>query len=399
MNRSASTRCAVLSAVVPILLAVSGCGGDDDSDAPSTVPGLAGNVTCKSDDAKGPGAGTEAIGFVYAGSKTDLGYNQAVHTAAAALRDACPDLELLESDAAPQASDMTQAAERMIGDGAKVVVSTSPSHVRAAVALAKKHSDVVVLQQGAVVDKPLPPNLGTYDGSAYEPSYLAGIAAATVTKTKKLGFVTASARPRALANVNAFALGALSVDPKMRTHVRFTGSSCEPAAQRRAARSLLSEGTDVLAQEQDCTATVVKAAEAAGKYSVGFHFNARALAPTGWLTGVESNWAPLFGAILSSVQKGEFAKSEYHDNVVVGFSSAKIPPAMRLARYGPLIDVNAAQTISNARARIIIGRSPFTGPIVDRSGEVRIARGRSASRRQLATMSYVVRGVLGSLPE
>jgi simple sugar transport system substrate-binding protein/basic membrane protein A len=400
MNRRSTTRCAIVTAVVPILLAVAGCGGDDDSKPTSTVPGLAGNVTCKSSDgAKGPGVGTKAIGIVYAGSKTDLGYNQAVHTAAAALRDACPDLELLESDIVRGGSAMTQAAERMIDDGAKVVFSTSPAYAKAAVALAKKHADVVVLQQGAVVDKPLPPNLGTYDGSAYEPSYLAGIAAATVTKTKKLGFVTASARPRSLANVNAFALGALSVDPKMRTHVRFTGSSCDPAAQRRAALSLLSEKADVLAQEQDCTATVIKAAETAGKYSVGFHFNARALAPMGWLTGVESDWAPLFGAIVSSVQKGTFRNSEFHGNLVVGFSSTKIPPAMRLARYGPAIDVNAAQSVSNARARIIGGRSPFTGPIVDRSGKVRIARGRSASRRQLATMSYVVRGVLGSLPE
>ena len=312
---------------MPILLAVAGCGGDDDSEPTNTVPGLAG-ITCKSpDDTKGPGAGTKAIGVVYAGSKTDLGYNQAVHTAAAAVRDACPDLELLESDIVREASGMTQAAERMIDEGAKVIFSTSPTYADAAVALARKHSDVVVLQQGAVVDDPLPPNLGTYDGSAYEPSYLAGIVAATVTKSKKLGFVTGSARPRSLANVNAFALGALSVDPKMRTYVRFTGSACAPAAQRRAALSLLSEKADVLAQEQDCTSTVIKAAETAGKYSVGFHFNARALAPMGWLTGVESDWAPLFGAIVSSIQKGTFAKSEFHDNVVVGFSSTKIPRA------------------------------------------------------------------------
>ena len=401
MNRRSSTRCAVLGAAVPILLAVAGCGADDDSKSPAaTVPGLAGDVTCTAPDgAKGPGSGTKAVGFVYAGSKTDHGYNQAVHTGAAALREACPDIELLESGAVPQASGMTQAAERMIGEGARVIFSTSPAYADAAVALAQKHSDVVVLQQAITVDEPLPPNLGTYDGSAHEPAYLAGIVAATATKTKKLGFVTASAQPRSLANVNAFALGALSVDPKNRTHVRFTGSTCGPAAQLRAARSLLSEGTDVLAQEQDCTSTIIKAAETDDKSSIGFHFDARALAPKGWLTGVESNWAPLFGAILSSVQKGTFAKSEYHDNVVVGFTSTRIPPATRLARYGPAIDVGTAQTVSNARAEIIGGRSPFNGPIVDRAGKVRVARGKSPTRRQLAEMDYVVRGVLGALPK
>jgi simple sugar transport system substrate-binding protein/basic membrane protein A len=388
-----------LTAAAPLLLAISGC-GSDDGPATSTIPGAAGAVTCKAPDgAKGPGAGTKAIGFVYAGSKTDLGYNQAIHAGAGALRDACPDINVLESDIVRGAAGMTAAAERMIDEDAKIIFSTSPGYTDAAVALAKQHPDVVVLQQGATVKKPLPANLGTYDGSPFETVYLAGIVAATATKTKKLGFVTSSAKPRSLADVNAFALGALSVDPKMRTHVRFTGSSCAPAAQLRAVRSLLSEGTDVLAQEQDCTATVIKATEAAGKYSIGSHFNARTLAPTGWLTGVEDNWAPLFGAILSSVQKGTFAKSEFHGNVAVGFSSTKIAPVTRLARYGPAIDVNVALSVSNARARIIGGRSPFTGPIVDRSGNVRIARGKSASRRQLAAMSYVVRGVLGPLPK
>lgn len=402
MNRRSSTRRAVVPAFVAAMLAVAGCGGSDEEASPSrttTIPGAAGNVTCTAPEgATGPGAGTKAVGFVYAGSKTDLGYNQAVHTAAVALREACTDLEISESEAVPDAAGMRQAADRMIRDGARIVFSTSPTYAEAAVELAKEHSDVVVLQQGAVVDEPLPANLATYDGSTYETFYLAGIAAASATRSKKLGFVAASAQPRVLTDVNAFALGAQSVDPQIRTQVTFTGSSCDPAAQRRAARSLLSARADVLAQQQDCTATVIKAAEAKGVHSVGFHFNARALAPKGWLTGIESNWAPLFGAIVSSVQKGAFAKSEYHDNVVVGFSSTKIPPPTRLARYGPAIGVDVAQRISNARAQILGGRSPFRGPVVDRNGKLRIARGKSPTTEQLANTSYLVEGVVGTLP-
>ncbi len=236
---------------MPALLAVGGCGSDDGS---RTIQGLADKVTCSApDDAKGPGAGTKAVGFLLAGSKSDLGYNQAVHAGAQALRDACGNLKILEPDAVANGADLTTAAERMIDDGAKVIFSTNANLRAAAVALAKAHPDVVVLQQNAVVEPPLPPNLGTYAGSSYEIFYLAGVVAATATKSKKLGFVAGSPKP-ALLDINAFELGAQSIDPKARTHVAFTKVRCDPAKQAAAARSLLAKGADVLAQQQDCTA-------------------------------------------------------------------------------------------------------------------------------------------------
>ena len=44
-----------------------------------------------------------------------------------------------------------------------------------------------------------------------------------------------------------------------------TSNWCDPAKQAEAAKSLLGQGVDVITQHQDCTATVIKAAEAAGK--------------------------------------------------------------------------------------------------------------------------------------
>ena len=76
-----------------------------------------------------------------------------------------------------------------------------------------------------------------------------------------------------------------SVNPKAQTYVVNTSNWCDPAKQAEAAKSLFAQGVDVITQHQDCTATITKAAEEAGKMVVGYHADASSLAPKGWITG------------------------------------------------------------------------------------------------------------------
>ena len=122
-------------------------------------------------------------------------------------------------------------------------------------------------------------NLGTYFGTVYEPVYTAGIAAGAASESGKLGYVYAFPIPQTLANINAFTLGAQSVNPDIETIAVSTGSWCDPGVQAEAAQSLLDQGVDVITQHQDCTKTIIEAAEAAGAYSVGYHADASSLAP------------------------------------------------------------------------------------------------------------------------
>lgn len=381
-----------------------GCGSSSDSSSSSgssaSGSAAAGEVVCApAEGAKGPGVGTSAIGFIYVGSKTDYGYNQAAASGAQELAKACPDLKLLEADSVPETSDMTRAAEQMIGQGAKVIFSTSYGYKDFAVGLAEKHPDVAVLQQGNFIEPPVPANANTYFGNVYETVYLAGIAAGKATESNKLGFVAAFPIPQTLLNINAFQLGAASVNPDVETYTVFTGNWCDPAKQADAARSLLSEDADVLTQHQDCTSTIIKAAEAAGKYSVGYHYGAQELAPEGWLTGSEWNWAPLYGSMLSSIEGGEFTGSPFNGNYTLGFASEDIPSPMRLSPYGPAVDAATKGLIDKAQKKILGGWSPFTGPVYDQKGKVEVPKGEAATSEQLTSMGYLVKGVVGSIPK
>ena len=60
-----------------------------------------------------------------------------------------------------------------------------------------------------------------------------------------------------------------------------TSNWCDPAKQAEAAKSLLGQGVDVITQHQDCTSTIIKATEAAGAMTVGYHADASSARPEG----------------------------------------------------------------------------------------------------------------------
>ena len=69
-----------------------------------------------------------------------------------------------------------------------------------------------------------------------------GMAAGKTTKTNKIGYVVALPISFFLANVNAFELGARSVNPQAETRVVFTGTFLDPAKEATAANALLDQG-------------------------------------------------------------------------------------------------------------------------------------------------------------
>lgn len=343
-----------------------------------------------------PGGGGSAIGFIMVGPKDDYGYNQAVYEASQTLKTDYPNMQILTAENVPENDTAATTMEQMIARGARIVFATSYGHLDAAVAVAKKHPDVVIVQQGnTMADGTILPNDGTYFGTVYEPMYLAGIAAGAATKSGKLGYVYAFPIPQTIANINAFERGAQTVRPDVQTVTVATSSWCDPAAQRDAANSLLSQGVDVLTQHQDCTKTVIDAAEAAGAYTVGYHSDASSLAPKGWLTGAVWNWAPLYKQIVDTIA-GKFTGSMFNANYRVGYKTGTNP--FVLAPYGPSVAKDTKSLIDAAKTFLGTEKgSPFVGPVLGQDGSVKVAAGVVPTYSEVDAMGYFVQGVVGNL--
>lgn len=382
MSVSKSTlRLAVATSAAALVLA--GCASATDSGGGSS-------------DSAAPGKDTKAVGFIMVGPKDDFGYNQAVYEGSEVIEKEFGDLKVLTAENVPEDDTAATTMEQMIDKGAKLIFATSYGHLDAAMKVAEAHPDVVVVQQGNTITGSIPKNAGTYFGTVYEPMYLAGIAAGSATKSNKLGYVYAFPIPQTIANIDAFERGAQSVNPKAETITVSTSSWCDPGKQQAAADSLLSQGVDVLTQHQDCTATVIQAAEKAGAMTVGYHADAATLAPKGWLTGAVWNWGPVYTDIVKTVLAGDFVGSKFNANYRVGYKTGTNP--FVLAPYGP--DVTAAEKAKISEAQKWLATpegSPFAGPVEDQSGKVVIKDGEIPTYEQNDAMDFFVKGVVGKL--
>jgi basic membrane protein A len=369
----------------------------------SNVSSGAGSGPSSSSGATGaPGLGGSAIGFIFVGPKNDFGYNQAAYDGSQAVKAAYPNLKVLTAENVPEDDNATRVMNSMISQGAKIIFATSYGHLNPAEAVAAQHPDVVVVQQGNLIptSTAIPKNMGTYFGTVYEPVYLAGIAAGKATKTNKLGYVYAFPISQSIDNIDAFELGAQSVNPAAKTYVVNTSAWCDPGKQTLAASSLLSQGVDVITQHQDCTSTIIKATEAAGKYSVGYHADASSLAPKGWLTGSEWNWGPLYTDIVKTVLAGNFTGSKYNANYRVGYKTGDNPFVQ--SKFGPSVSDDTKTLI--ATAKTALGQpdgSPFKGPVMDQSGKVipGFEAGKVPDYATIESLTTFVQGIVGQIPK
>jgi basic membrane protein A and related proteins len=348
---------------------------------------------CTSKPAEGAPFESAKIGFIFVGARDDLGYNQAAWEASEAVARAFPDNPVLRQEHVPESAEAERVMERMIREGARILFATSYRHLTWAVAVARRHPEVVVLHQGGL-EAPALANFGTYFGTVYEPVYETGIASGAASRRGVLGFVAAFAIPATFNNINAFTLGARSVNPEAITRVVFTEDWCDPAKQAQAAATLIAAGVDVLTQHQDCTATVLQAAERAGVRAVGYHYDGSEVAPRSWLVGSVWDWRRLFVDMVRTILTGRFSESPYHGAFRGSLRTGDNP--FVLTELGPTAAPGTAERIAAADARFRAGHSPFDGPLADREGRLRIPA--DAKGSEIDRMDYFVAGVVGDAP-
>jgi len=374
-----------LAAVVLAMSLLAACSSNDSTASASA-------------SSEPPGKGSEKVGFIFVGPKDDFGYNQAAYEGSQAVAKAFPDMEVLTAENVPEDDSATRVMESMIKKGAKVIFATSYGHLDPAIKVAEAHPDVVVVQQGNVINGEPIDNMGTFFGTVYEPVYLAGIAAGKATKSNKLGYVYAFPIPQTIDNIDAFQLGAASVNPQAQTYVVNTSNWCDPAKQAEAAKSLLDEGVDVITQHQDCTSTVIKATEAGGAMTVGYHADASSLAPKGWITGSEWDWKDLYTDIVKTAVAGEFVGSKYNANYRVGLKTGENPFIQ--SEYGPSVtDETKAQIEAAKEAISKEDGSPFKGPVIAQDGSVLVEDGVVPDYATIEGFTVFVKGVVGDIPK
>lgn len=332
------------------------------------------------------------VGFIYVGPRDDYGYNQA-HAAGATSVKAMPGVKVLEEERVPETIDVQKSMESMIvQDGATILFPTSFGYFDPYIlGLAKKYPKVTFMHAAGLWHAGLPENVHSYFGYIDEPEYLAGIVAAHVSKTKKFGFVAAKPIPQVLRNINAFTLGARSIDPSITTQVIFTGDWSMPVKEAEATNSLADQGIDVVTCHVDSPKVVIETAEKRGLFTTGYHASQAALAPKGYLTGSEWNWEALYPKIIA-----DFVAGKPISNFIRGGLKEEI---VKTSPYSALVPAAGRAAADKVKAGLIDGSFViFKGPIKDNKGNTVVAAGDSKAQTDitLESMNYLVEGVIGS---
>ena len=283
-------------------------------------------------------------------------------------------------------------AERVIRDlaksGHKLIFTTSFGYMNPTIKVAKVFPKTIFEHSTGYKQSR---NVGTYMCRFYEGRYLTGIVAGKMTKSNKLGYVAAFPIPEVIRGINAFCLGAKSVNPDIEIKVIWVNSWFDPGKEREASEALIDQGVDVLTHHTDSTAPTMTAEEK-GVYSIGYHSDMSKYGANAHLTATTHVWDSYYTRIAQEVLAGTW-KSEA---VWGGINDGMIA----LAPMSKSIPADVVAMVKEKEKAIADGSfHPFSGPIQKQDGTEVIPAGKQLTDKDLLGMNYYVQGVLGSIPK
>lgn len=339
-----------------------------------------------------------SMGFIYVGPKDDYGYNQA-HAEGCAGVQKLTWVKGTEEASVPETTAVQETMRNMINmDGAQIVFPTSFGYFDPHILkVAKQYPKVQFLHCGGLyTEGKHPANVGSYFGYIDEAVYISGIVAGHSTKSSKLGFIAAKPIPQVLRNINAFALGARSVNPKATVQVIFTGDWAMPVKEAEAATSLINQGVDVLTCHVDSPKVVLETAERRGIMVCGYHADGSKLAPKGYLTGAEWNWTKVYTDYAEMVKAGKSLAAGTIPHLVRGGLKEGF---VKCSAYGPAASDAGKKDADVAKAKFMDGSMViFKGPLKDNTGKEILPDGKEFKQQDIAleSMGWLVEGVIGS---
>ncbi|MHB0965023.1 MAG: BMP family ABC transporter substrate-binding protein [Bellilinea sp.] len=327
------------------------------------------------------------VGATYGGPMMDAGYNQAMHEAVVAIQENISCVETIEAENVYDEAGATSTIENMISQGARLIFATAYAHQYPALELSKKYPDVIFEHVGGWE---MSGNFANIFGKPPDVWYMMGVAAGMMTETNKLGFVAAFPLAWTDVFVNAYTLGAQSVNPDVQVIVGYTFGWGDSAKEAETTNSLINQEVDVISMHVDSPQTVISTAESRGIYSIGYqNLAAQQFAPEYWITGQGFTLGDKFTWLASTVIDKTWEPIFLRCGLADG--------CMAIAPFGPKVPQEVVDKVAQVQADLESGKIvTFAGPIKDQNGEIKIKEGEVLTDDAMSNVDWFVQGVVGS---
>ena len=329
--------------------------------------------------------------FIYVGPIGDFGWSYQHHQGALEAQKALggeEQVELAYSESVPEGADAERVLERYARSGCKIIFTTSFGYMDPTNKVAGRFADVKF--EHATGYKRETPNVSTYNSKFHEGRYVQGVIAAKMSKAGVAGYIASFPIPEVVMGINAFVLGAQSVNPDFKLKVVWANTWFDPGKEADAAKALIDQGVDIITQHTDSTATMQVAAErgikAFGQASDMIEFGKETQ-----LTSIVDDWGPYYTSRIKAVIDGNWSQIDVwggmHDGHVVMAPYTNMPDDVKKAAEEVQAKITA-QTFN-----------PFTGPITKQDGTEWLKSGEVAADGVLLGLNFYVKGVDDKLPQ
>jgi basic membrane protein A len=328
------------------------------------------------------------IGFVYVGPVGDFGYSYQHDQGRQAMEKALGDkVETTFLESVPE-NDSERAIEQLARAGHKLIFTTSFGFMDATLRVARRFPDIKF--EHATGYKRAP-NVATYSARFHEGRYVIGQIAGRMTKSNVIGYVAAFPIPEVVSGINAYLLGAQSVNPNAKIKIVWANTWFDPGKEADSAKALLAQGVDMLAQHTD-SAAPLQEAEKAGKFGFGQASNMERFAPKAQLTAIIDDWADYYTQRAQLVLDGKWTSTDVWDGIgkhmVVMAPFKNMPDDVKAMAEKTTADIGSGAL------------NPFKCPVLDQAGKDQCKPGAAAlADEQVLSMNWHVKGVDDKLPQ
>jgi simple sugar transport system substrate-binding protein len=287
----------------------------------------------------------------------------------------------------PESPEADRVITQLAEDGCKMIFTTSFGFMDPTIRVAPQYPKVVFEHCSGYKTAV---NVGIYQTRFYEGAYLLGLIGGHMTKKNTLGYVAPFPIPEVIRNLDAFVLGAKSVNPKITAKVVWINSWYDPPREKEAAQALIDQGADVMYQNTDSPA-IVQLAQAKGLYAFGQDSDMSRFGPKAHLSGNTVNWGVYYVKKVRDYLDGKWKSEDTKWGMKEGM--------VELVKPNAEVPAKVVSEFEKKKADIVAGKfHPFTGPIRDPGGVVRVAAGKTITEDELWQMKWYVEGILGKQP-
>jgi basic membrane protein A and related proteins len=292
----------------------------------------------------------------------------------------------------PENSDAYKLLKILANAGNDIIFTTSPIFLNSTLKCALEFPQVKFFNcSEAHAYK----HVSNYYGRTYEPRFLTGIIAGSMTKNNIIGYVATSPTPEVVSSINAFALGARMVNPYASVKVAWTNEWNSRVKFTDAGGRLIKEGADII-----CNRTLEvphTVSHDYGVYSMLCTIDSQRGVPDKYLATPIWNWGIFYEKIVGNILNETFKTilDMFSTNTKLINFWWGIDTGVVDLFYSKELVPPETQKLVNLMKRMIMNNNynPFTGPIYDKEGTLRIDTDETATYEQILSMDWFVENV------